>query len=374
MKRNLIQAEATEAIVKNNYNGVVDISPRVGKSKILIDSIKDKFDWNIVILSPYKPIQDSWNNEFVKWKVPSEINIVNLCTKSVNKIQENLDLLIIDEIQTLSVNQIDWIKKKKPKRILGLTGTYNKETEILISRTLLLKTIFKYSIDSAINDNIISNFEIILVECELNSTIKNVESGSKHYRKLVSEKEHYNYLTTNFDKFNKLSITNAHFESLRNYFVRERTNLIYNSPTKLNVAKKIVENIKRCLVFSSRVEHAGFLAGDTYHNKNKKENNLEKFIERSIDKLGVCETINMGVTIPVLKRAVIHQLKSSSEMSLQKILRTCNLEDDEVAKIYVTYYKDTVDYNWVNRALESVNSGRIRRITTAELENELLTP
>ena len=77
----------------------------------------------------------------------------------------------------------------------------------------------------------------------------------------------------------------------------------------------------------------------------------------------------MKVTIPNLKRAVIHQMISSSEMSLQKVLRICNLEDDSIAKIFVTYYKDTVDSKWTREAFGGVDERRIIDIDESSINN-----
>lgn len=58
-------------------------------------------------------------------------------------------------------------------------------------------------------------------------------------------------------------------------------------------------------------------------------------------------------------------------MSLQKVLRVCNLEDDMIARIYVTYYKDTVDYKWMREAFGGVNESRMRDIDETDLDREL---
>jgi uncharacterized protein (TIGR02453 family) len=38
--REKIQKEATQAIIQNKFNGIIYVSPRVGKSKIVVDAIK----------------------------------------------------------------------------------------------------------------------------------------------------------------------------------------------------------------------------------------------------------------------------------------------------------------------------------------------
>jgi len=370
--REQVQSDAVLAIKRADYRGIVDVSPRVGKSKILIDAIKDKKDWKIAICSPYKTIQNSWDSEFEKWTLGYEVE--NICSRSLSKLSTGLDLLVVDEIQTLSNNQIDWIIKKAPRRVLGLTGTLSTETKYELRSRLSMSSIFSYTIEQAIRDGIISNFEVLLVGCNLNSSRRDVASGTKKRPTLTTEKGHYDFLTSQFEKFRQLSYRDASFVSLKELYARQRMNFIYGAGSKLGVAKKIVDSVGRVMVFTGRREQAEMLCDHSHHSGNKKEDNLGKFVEGEINKLAVIEMVNMGVTIPNLKRAVIHQMKSNSEMSLQKVLRVCNLEDDMIAKIYVTYYKDTVDYRWTKEAFAGVDERRVREIDESDLNRELSNP
>ena len=68
------------------------------------------------------------------------------------------------------------------------------------------------------------------------------------------------------------------------------------------------------------------------------------------------------VTIPGLKHAVIHQIQSNEELQIQKILRTCNLEGDKKAQIYITVAKDTQDSVWIESALAQVPKHKLKWI------------
>lgn len=333
----------------------------------MIDSIKGKEDWDIYISSPYDTIRSNWNSEFVKWgNWSSGLDTpISICHRSLEKIPEGLDLLVIDEVQTLSERQIEAIKAKKPKRVLGLTGTLNEETKKDLNIGLGVKVIYEYSIDQAITDGIIANFEIVIVECDFDNKEKTVLSGTKKKSFWATEKGHYDFLTKQFEKFKVLSWSNPDMDALKMKYAGDRSRFIYESKSKLEIAKKIIEKSERCLIFTGLSKIADELA-PSFHSKSK-DNNLEKFINGEIDKCSVIEMVNMGITIPNLKLAVLHQLKSNSEMSLQKILRMCNLEDDKIAKIYITVYKDSVDSKWIDKALETVNKDKIKRIHSKNL-------
>ena len=259
-------------------------------------------------------------------------------------------------------------------RILGLTGTLSVQTKWDLRSRLGMTPIFTYSIDQAIKHGIISNFEVVLVGCSLDNVRRDISSGTKKKPLVTTEKGHYDFLTNQFERFRRLSYNDRSFEALKDMYARQRMQFIYGAATKVKVADKIVRKAHRCIVFSGRKETVESLCAHTYHTGNKKDNNLEKFIDGEINKLGVINMVNMGITIPNLKRAVIHQMISSSEMSLQKVLRICNLEDDAIAKIYVTYYKDTVDYKWTMEAFGGIDESRIRLIDESELSTELRHP
>lgn len=336
--------------------GILNISPRVGKSKIIIDAIKNvKSD--IVISAPYVSIMKSWSEEFNKWGLKNAPKVI--CSRSMKTIKKNLDLLVIDEIQTLSSNQIKIIKEKSPKVIVGLTGTLSADTENLLYEELGLTCTFNYSIDQAIKDGIVANFNIHLIEVKLDDKKKYILSGTKKSPFYSTEKEHYDFLHKSFEKFKYLSYNDAFYYKLKDMYMIKRFNFIYTCNSKLEAAKSLIDKVDRAIVFSARSEQCDMICEHTYHSKNKKDNNLEKFCNEEIDKLGVLEMVNMGITIPNLKTAIVHQMKSNSEMALQKILRTCNIEDDRTAEIYITYYKDTVDENWVMKSLEGVDPSRI---------------
>lgn len=363
--RTRVQQNAVNHIRQQDYKGIILVSPRVGKSKILIDSIRDNKDWDICISSPYDTIKQNWYDEMKKWDV-DYYKINSICHRSLEKIPINLDLLVIDEVQTLSQRQIDTIRLKKPKRLLGLTGTLNNDTKFDLNRQLGLKPIFEYSIDQAIEDGIISNFEIVIVECDFDDTRKDILSGTKKKSGWATEQGHYNYLTKQFEKFKVLSWDKPEMEPLKMKYAGDRSRFIYESKSKFEIAKKIIEKSERCLIFTGLQKIADTLCNHSYHSKSE-DNNLEKFILGEIDQLAVCDMVNMGITIPNLKVAVIHQLKSSSEMSLQKILRMCNLEDDRIATIYLTIYKNSVDEKWTEKALETVNQTKVKRINYKNL-------
>lgn len=363
-KRELIQKLAVQSIVQSDYTGAFVIAPRVGKTKIVIDAVGVHWkDWNVVISTPRQDINGTWLLEFAKWGLDDITTPI--CFPSLKKIREVPDLLVIDEFHMLSINQVQMIKKIDPKRLLLVSGTANEYTRAVIRHWLGIREItFEYTIGEAIRDGIIANFHVYVVRVPL---------GGKYYGKIqylrATEKQAYDFHTSMVDQLRITSVVQPHLRPAKERHERRRAEVIYTSDSKIAVAKNIQERIsQRVLVFTARTKVADALSPYSYHSKNKGEKNLQRFIDEEINTLSVVQMSDMGITFPDLKVEVVHQLQSNSETSLQKFLRTCNLEDEKEASIIVTVYKDTVDEGWTRQAMEGVPSDKITWMEMEEVD------
>lgn len=360
--RNQIQKNVTAAIVENNYSGIIYVSPRVGKSKIVCDALKNKKIKNkkILIIAPYNTILDSWTVEFTKWKIPTS-NITLANQRSLSKLNLNeYHNIICDEIHTLSDAQIE-VLKEQSNPILGLTGSLSNDSKKLLKDTLNIQPIYTYSVDEAINDGIVSDYTVYLIPVDLDTKDKYIDAGSKTSPFKTTEFLNYQYLTEQFNKFKRAAWNNPKMEAIKMQFASKRASLIYSAKSKIKKVKEIIDKIDRCLIFTARIEIANELA-NSYHSKSD-ENNLEKFKNSEINKLAVCEMTNMGVTFPKLKTGIFHQMKSSEESAIQKVMRMCNIDGKEKAEIYITYFRNTVDEEWVRKALNGLDQTKIKEVT-----------
>lgn len=369
-KREEIQELSATEMVKNNYQGVYVIAPRVGKSKIVIDAtnqVEDISNWNICLAVPRFVIVQSWASELGKWKARATTDVI--CFPSLKKIPEGLDLLVIDECHMLSVAQMMTIKKKKPKRLLLITGTANKYTRSKLKYQLGVDVVFEYSFEQAIADGIIANFCVYIVKTKLDET--NVTSLVKthKYSFYTTEKKNYDFYDSMFEELRLKARADYSLERVKMIAASKRANVLYHSSNKEKVARRVIEGVnEKTLIFTTRTDMADKLSKHTFHTKNKKEKNLTKFIEGEIDKLAAVNMTDMGVTIEDLKFEVIHQLQSNSEASLQKFLRAANLEEDRVARIVLIVCEDTVDEGWTKLALEGVPEHMITIVQESELD------
>src|SRR5690606_15379569 len=135
------------------------------------------------------------------------------------------DKIILDEYQDLTENNADplFTGKIRYKSILGLSGTHPKHKEKLeLFKKLNLSILSSMTIDEAVSKKLIAPYNIIVIECRLDSTNKRVKAGSKAKPFLNTEQKHYNYLTR---------IINAKLfsgQTVPQFFYLNRMRFIYN--------------------------------------------------------------------------------------------------------------------------------------------------
>jgi superfamily II DNA or RNA helicase len=361
-KREKTQADSVSIIKERNYCGILKVAPRVGKTKIVLDSIRDK-EGDVLVACPRSPVEASWYKEIEKWGTTSRIKIINhrsLHKESFGK----YSLIVIDEIHMLSDYQIKQLKRARGKRVLGLTGTLKKYTERNLKYHLGLEVIADYSVENAVDDSIISDYDIHIHKLDLNDVVPNIQTGPKWKPFMTTEQGAYDYLTEQFYKFKTLSDAGVDVKKnrrLKMYFAGRRADLIYKSETKLEYARRIIEDKERALIYTARTSIADILGEKSFHSKSEGDE-LDLFIEGEINKLAVCKMSSVGVTIPNLKVGIFHQIHSNEEDSVQKILRMCNWEGNTKAEIHITVYRNTVDENWVTDSLSPIPDSKIHYI------------
>lgn len=359
--REKVQKEATKKIIENKYHCLIHVSPRVGKSKIVIDALnKVNRPLDVLIIAPKKPILESWQVETTKWGLRDDIYIHYSWSNSLKKLDTVYDLIIADEIHEYNKNVLDLLQNhiNNNTRIIALTGTLDGDTEYAVTKDLKIPLVYEYSIEQAINDKVVADYEIICIGCELDNTNKYVLAGNEEKRFYQTELEAYTYWNSQYN----LAVTRKRWSSLK-FLMSARLNIIYNSLTKVNVTKRLLETLdkQRCLIFTGRQEIADTIVPHSFHSKSE-EDTLTMFKEGTIDHLAVVSMISMGITIPDLKIAIFNQLKSNENLCVQQSMRVMNMEDGKKATIYIIYLKNTQDEVWMNKALLGFNKNKIKYI------------
>jgi superfamily II DNA or RNA helicase len=356
-KREQIQSEASLSIVNNKFRGILEVAPRVGKSKITIDALNTvEKDINVLIMAPRKEIFKSWKEEIKQWGLRDNVNIEYLWSNSIKKNTKSYHLIIADEIHAYNLKVVSLLSKEQLKgtRILALTGTLDGDTQYLLESTLKLNVLYSYSVKQAIEDKIIADYDIYCIGCELNTIDKYILAGSLEKPFTQTEAEAYQYWNNRY----QIAKNQQRWSDLQ-FPMSKRVEIIYNSRTKLDITKHIIHDVDRCIIFSGRQEIADGLGEGSFHSKSDKAA-LSDFIEGTIDKLSVVSMVSMGVTIPNLKVAVFNQLKSGENLAIQQAMRAMNMEGGKKATIFIVYIKNTQDEIWVNSAIKGFEKSKIK--------------
>jgi superfamily II DNA or RNA helicase len=356
-KREQVQKEASDAIVTNRFKGIVEVSPRVGKTKLTIDALNTvEKTIQVLVIAPRKEIFDSWKVEIDKWNLRDNIKVTYLWSNSLKKNTKAYDLIIADEVHAYNLKVLSLLQKEQRKgtRILALTGTLDGDTQYLLESTLALNVLYTYSVKEAIEDGIIADYEIICVGVDLDNTDKYVVAGSKEKPFLQTEYEAYTYYHTQYE----VAKARQKWGSLQ-FLMSRRVDVIYNSRSKIKATQEIVDSQERCIIFTGRQEVADKVGEESFHSKADK-NTIDKFKDGEINKLGVVSMISMGVTIPDLKVAIFNQLKSGENLAIQQAMRAMNMEGGKIATIWVVFLKGTQDEIWMHSALKGFDQSKIK--------------
>ena len=339
------------------------VSPRVGKSKIIIDALSS-LDGSILIVAPFNSILDAWEIEIQKWNKSLRERITLVNQRSITN-DHRRDILICDECHTLSEAQIKKILSLKFKSILGSTGTLSDSSRKAL-KPIIKDIIYEYSIKQAIQDGIISNYSIKVITCQLDNKNKYVPAGTVKKPFLTTEIGAYNYYTKQFNFFKVLGYKDrtGKYDNIKYMYAGKRARLLYSTNSKLEITKNVINKLNdKKLVFTVLTDTADKLSKYSYHSKIKaadRESNLARFKRSRKGLLSVCGMLSMGFTDKKLKIGIFHQLQSSEEQAQQKIMRMCNFVEEGIdAEIYILVYENTVDMDWLQKALAPFDQNKI---------------
>ncbi len=365
MTREIIQEEAYQAIIKNDGNGMLVMATGSGKSYIAIRYMDYIYKQNptctIYICVPTTRLRDTnWDDEFKKFGYGYLLNNVKkICYASSHKIDDKIDLLVLDEAHNITELRTE-IFTNKPTSILCLTATppTNKIKIKLFKDNNIDKIIYHLPLDKAVEYGIVSPYKITVVECRLNSTDRNIKAGSKaHGYFQITEQANYDWLSKAIGKLMYQNTEQS--KKSREAMIIKRVQFLKGSKTKLEIAKWIKENLfeksKRNLIFAGNIEQAETLSDFTYHSKKKNDDDLNRFIKGDINELACVDALNEGHNLNSVDNALVVQCFSDPRVLTQRVGRLIRYKEGHQGHVYVICCINTRDEEWVKKSLESFN-------------------
>jgi superfamily II DNA or RNA helicase len=348
------QQEFAQIFLDHGEFGILNLCPRFGKIFTSINILEklDK-DINILIAYPDLKIKASWEEDFKKRKYKNQ-NITYTTHLSIKKHTAGFyDLVILDEIHLLSEAQIEAVKELLCVSVLGLTGTLSSWTEKTLNSELQLSVLARYPIEQAIEEGVITDYEITVVSTALDNTRLNDYKGKHRTEK--KQFDSYGWVIDQLERQNKPTM-----------FLRlARMRIIQNSIAKMELTRKLLAKHKdeRVLVFCGLTKIADELGIPVYHSKAGEKDTFESFAAGEGNHLAVVKIGNTGVTYKPLNRVIINYFDSNGENLAQKINRCMAMEyntPDKKAHIYIVSSTEEVEKKWLKSALEFFDKDKIK--------------
>lgn len=358
-KQDIIQNEIVEKaskFFKTEKFGYLDVSVRVGKCKITIDLLKKDFVPNEVILLCYPDnrILESWTKDIEKWKYNNP-NIIFCNFSSLHKYKDKIfGLVVIDEFPSASENEREIchiiMTNDKKTKCLALSGTISKESK----EEWGLKEIAKYTTEQAIEDGILSDYQITVHLVDLDTIIKTKNSKGKE----ITEKQRYDNYTYVIEKMKKNGSNFMHLALSCN-------RLSLSSIGKVNYTKKLLKqlNDKRVIVFTGLANTADSLGIPSYHSKSESDKAFKDFQEGKSDKLALAAIAKMGVTFFSLESVILLNFTYNAEESKQMLTRSLIMDyKGKIADLHLICLRENPELKKVEESLSMLDKTKIKYV------------
>lgn len=352
--RNQRQQEFANKWLESNRFGILNLTMRFGKTKVGIDIMKQLKPNRALICFPDEKIKNSWIDDFEEWGFNRSCVTFSTFLSMHKFVDTQFDIVIIDELHLLSPRQIETCKELfgLNKVVLGLSGTISKETEKTLLYELNLPILATYSMEQAIAEGVIVDYEINVIKVPLDNRIKN-QKGFK------TEKQKFNDYSRVIDKLEE--------EGKDTFFLRlSRMRLIQNSVAKRIKTRQLLEQFKneRVLVFCGNTKVADSLGIPSFHSKSPKKSNVfEQFASGEGNQLAVVRIGGSGITYKPLNKVLINYFDSNSENLCQKINRATSFEynnPEKKAVIYIISSDEKTELVWLTKALSMFSKDKIK--------------
>jgi superfamily II DNA or RNA helicase len=349
------QQEFANIWVNSGKHGILNLCPRFGKIYTTINIIERLNPKSILIAYPDNKIKQSWKDDFEK-RGFDDSGVTYTTHLSLKKYTENLyDLVVIDEIHLLSEAQIEAAREllEINLNVLGLTGTMTTWTERTLEEELDLSVVATYSIEKAIEEGVIVDYEITVVHVPLDNKRKNNYKGKMRTEK--AQFEAYGYVINSLEAQGRATM-----------FLRlARMRIIQNSVAKMEKTRELLKKHKdeRVLVFCGVTKIADQLGVPSYHSKKEEKQIFDDFVTGKGKHLAVVKIGNTGVTYKPLNRVIINYFDSNAENLAQKINRCMAMEynnPEKKAQIYIVCSTEDVEAKWLKKALEFFDKDKIK--------------
>ena len=373
------QIEAIQNWIDNSFRGIVEVVTGGGKTRFALAALQGWLANNtsesaVVVLVPTVSLQDQWFVNLVDdlgadpedicvW--PAEVRpdvkfhilVVNTARNRVAELSQLAPhiLLIADECHRYASEENAKALDVRNSASLGLTATADREFDDGLERTLIPKLgriIFKYGIEQASQDGVVSDFELFNVRVPLTASEQaEYQKASRALGLALAQEDH--------ERAKAIAL--------------KRARVAKNAISRVSMAVVLADRLRnrRTVVFHEEVSMADLLLEllskrghrvAIYHSgisKDMRRDNLRLFRRGFVDMLVCCRALDEGIDIPEADSAILVASTSSTRQRVQRLGRVLRVHSSkQLATIYTVYASDHEEERLANEVgrLEGVAS------------------
>lgn len=364
--RDQVQKEALEAW-KETHEGVVVLPTGFGKTRLGVMAIAEEAPHSkVLVVTSRKNLITQWEEECKNMGVvPPRI----LCINSAYKLEEEVDLLIVDEChRSFSPEFGKLYENIKAKKKLLLTASPVE---------MPFKTVYRKSMDDAVEMGAVSDYKMFNVGVDMDrvtaSKYKTFDtmflSGAVFLSKIAAAMgiSPFELAKQNSGKTEKSELIRASKNFWNGMTMRKWA--VYSNANKKIVAKNLIladKNSKWIVFWKSIKDAENFkdlvsphVPCLVYHSKLKsreREEILLKFASPIYKVLISVEALNEGLNIVELDRAISAAGVATELVGIQTLGRICRKKEGKTAIFINLYSNNTVEKRWVQERTKSLKA------------------
>ena len=405
--------ELREAVLNESKrtNIAIQAATGVGKSRIAIDlcakyATENLYPLKILLVVAELAHFDNWGKEFEKWVTLPDFAgapITIICYASLKNYRNtSWDVIIFDEAHHLNSElRLDVFSTLKSKHRIFLSATLKDSLLFRLEESCGPIYNIKMGLQDAFSSNVLPEPKIVLIPLKLDNVKQDQiiieEWGKKDKQKCAecsyaerwkylrqkkaipngkltiwcTQQQKYDYLCTQFEYYKKRYMFSRN-EALKNKWLQcGNKRKQYLGLLKTEFAKELLKKVKdkRFICFCTNIEQAETLGGaNAIHSKKKNSLDIiEQFNNKERKSLFAVGMLQEGINLNDIEAGIIVQLDGEERAFIQKFGRT--LRADYPVQ-YIIYFKGTRDEEYLNKALENIDTNYIEEANINEYFNK----
>lgn len=325
-----------------------------------------------LIIVPTQNLKDQWEKSIEELAITgTTVMVINTAVRH----NHVCDLLILDEIHNYTSQVFSSIfGNTEYRHILGLTATLNPEDDRYYIIEKAAPVIDTVTLHEAVRNGYVSQFQVFNLGLRMSEAeekrYQEINDGYyKHFaifnnrfnvaRSCLQDHVYRTVFTRNLAGWTETDVLNT--ARAFNRSMQTRMKFIYNSETKRNAAKQLIDTFDvPTITFSQSIDFAKSLNketqpwGEAYHSKMSKyarQNVLESFADPRTDTrvIHTARALDEGFDVKGIEMAIVCSGSSKPRQDLQRTGRAIRFQEGKVGMIINLYLKDTQDEKWLKK-------------------------